>query len=297
MRVGAVVLHYRFWPQVRSTLGCLLSQHRRPDEIIVVDNCSGDGSVGRIREAFGGLTVLESGHNGGYAAGMNIGIRRLLHQGMDAILLLTHDCELRSDAVQKLEERLEARPRVAALGPLLGFSNARERVFSAGGLVDPMTWETNHISTPGEIVGWRGKPPHKVEWLDGAAILLRADAVRQAGPLSTSYFLYFEDSDYILRLRRLGWEAECVPDAVGWQEPRMKGLPLEYRIRNRLRFLARNAPRAVLDREIYSLILWSIKRTVRRPRKVRQIWAPRVKGIVDFALARNSPPYRQDGTR
>jgi GT2 family glycosyltransferase len=290
MRVGAVVLHYRFWPGIRSTLRCLIAQHRRPDEIMVVDNRSGDGSASRIRDEFAGLTVIESSHNGGYAAGMNVGIRSLLIHEMEAILLLTHDCELRSDAVEKLVERLEAQPRVAAVGPLLGFSSSREQVFSAGGTIDPITWETGQVLVPDKIDEWRGMPPHEVDWLDGAAILLRSEAVREAGPLSTAYFMYFEESEYLLRLRRRGWKVECVPAAVGWQEPKMSTYPVEFRIRNRLRFLARNAPMAVLRRELASIVLWSMKRTVRRPRRVRQIWGPRVKGIMDFALARNGPP-------
>jgi N-acetylglucosaminyl-diphospho-decaprenol L-rhamnosyltransferase len=290
MRVGAVVLHYRFWPGIRSTLRCLLAQHPRPDEIVVVDNCSGDGSASRIRDEFAGLTVIESSHNGGYAAGMNVGIRRLLIQEMEAILLLTHDCELGPDAVAKLVERLEVQPRVAAVGPLLGFSSSREQVFSAGGTIDPITWETGQILVPDKIDEWRGMPPHEVDWLDGAAILLRSKAVREAGPLSTAYFMYFEESEYLLRLRRRGWSVECVPAAVGWQEPRMLTFPLEFRIRNRLRFLARNAPMAVLRRELAYLLSSSIKGSIRRPRRARKILIPRIRGITDFALARNGPP-------
>jgi GT2 family glycosyltransferase len=295
MRVGAVVLHYRFWPGIRAVLDSLLAQDRPVDEIIVVDNCSEDGSARRIRDAYGGrLTFVEASRNGGYAAGMNAGIGPLLHRGMDAILLLTHDCELRSDAVGKLVDRLEAEPGTAAVGPLLGFLSSREKVYSAGGLIDPITWEGIHHTTPDQMAEWGDKPPHEAEWLDGAAILFRSDALRQGGPLSIAYFMYFEECEYLLRLRRLGWKVECVPAAVGWQEPSMLTFPLEFRIRNRLRFLARNAPGKVLGRELSSIVLWAMKRTVLRPRKVREIWGPRLKGIADFALARNGPARSRD---
>jgi N-acetylglucosaminyl-diphospho-decaprenol L-rhamnosyltransferase len=56
------------------------------------------------------------------------------------------------------------------------------------------------------------------EWLDGAAVLLRSDAIRDAGMLDEDYFLYFEDTEYLLKLRRLGWLVECIPAAVAWQE-------------------------------------------------------------------------------
>ena len=76
MRVGAVVLHYRLWPQVRSTLEGLASQTRPPDDLVVVDNRSGDGSLGELRTAFPEIEIVETAANLGYAGGMNVGWRR-----------------------------------------------------------------------------------------------------------------------------------------------------------------------------------------------------------------------------
>src|SRR5438552_11306189 len=84
MRIGAVVLHYRSWPGIQATLERVLDQGRVPDDVILVDNCSNDGSVDRIRAAFPQLEIFELERNGGYAAGMNAGIRTLLAKGADA---------------------------------------------------------------------------------------------------------------------------------------------------------------------------------------------------------------------
>src|SRR5207247_2101301 len=129
MRIGAVVLHYRSWPGIQATLERVLDQGRVPDDVILVDNCSNDGSVDRIRAAFPQLEIFELERNGGYAAGMNAGIRTLLAKGTDAMLLLTHDCELQSDALGILADRLDARSDLGAVGPLLGFSSSPDRVF------------------------------------------------------------------------------------------------------------------------------------------------------------------------
>src|SRR5437867_12685154 len=117
MRVGAVVLHYRLWPRVLQTLEALVSQTRPPDEIVVVDNHSGDGSVGRLRRAFPSIHVIEARENGGYAAGMNIGTDAVLGRGADAILLLTHECRMAPDALGELVARLEVEPALGAVGP------------------------------------------------------------------------------------------------------------------------------------------------------------------------------------
>jgi GT2 family glycosyltransferase len=247
MRVGAVVLHYRFWPRIRATLDAVLSQTRPPDHIIVVDNGSEDGSADELRRGFSGIEVMESGANLGYGAGMNLGIERLLERGVDAILLLTHECRLAPNALEVLLDRLEREPSLGAVGPLLGYRSRPELVFSAGGMIDGKRWRPHHFHEPRLLAEWAGKPPRAADWLDGAAMLLRSDAVREAGRLDERYFLYFEEAEYLLKLRRLGWSVECVPAAVAWQEPGSR--PTYLWIRNRLRFMARTAPKRHVVRE------------------------------------------------
>jgi GT2 family glycosyltransferase len=248
MKVGAVVLHYRFWPEVRSTLSALLAQTRPPEQLVVVDNRSGDGSVPRLREAFPEVEVVEAPGNLGYGAGMNLGMQRLLDGGMDAILLLTHECRLAPDALEALAGRLEEQSTVGAAGPLLAYRSEPTVVFSAGGEIDRSMWRPRHVHEPRLVAEWVGKRPHDAEWLDGAAVLLRSDAVREAGLLDEDYFLYFEETEYLLKLRRLGWPVECVPAALAWQEPGIR--PTYLWLRNRLRFLARTAPKRHVLREV-----------------------------------------------
>jgi N-acetylglucosaminyl-diphospho-decaprenol L-rhamnosyltransferase len=248
MRIGAIVVHYRSWPRAEPNLRALLSGTRTPDRVLVVDNRSDDGSTDAIRTAFPSVEVLEAAANRGAAAGMNLGAERLLGGGTHAVLFLTADCLLDAAALAHLEARLEVATSVGAVGPLLGRASAPEEVFSAGGFVDRRTWDPGHLRDPRLVGEWTGVGPRSCEWLDGACVLVRVGALRQAGPLDERYFHYFDDVDLHLRLRSLGWGVECVPAAVAWQEPG------RYRpdlwVRNRLRFLARHAPRSVLVREI-----------------------------------------------
>lgn len=63
--------------------------------------------------------------------------------------------------------------------------------------------------------------------------------------MDEAYFLYFEETEYLLSLGRLGWGVECVPAAVAWQEPGSQ--PTYLWVRNRLRFQARTGrPRHVV---------------------------------------------------
>jgi GT2 family glycosyltransferase len=241
MKVGAVVLHYRFWPEMRSTLDALLTQTRPSDRVVVVDNRSSDGAVLELRRLFPSVEVVEAEVNLGYGGGMNLGIERLLEQGVDAILLLSHECRLAPDALEVLAARLEEEPRVGAVGPLLAYRSKPEFVFSAGGEIDRRNGRPLHFHEPRLVADWVGSSPRAADWLDGAAVLFRSEAVRQGGMLDEDYFLYFEETEYLLKLRRLGWSVECVPAALAWQEPGNK--PTYLWLRNRLRFLGRTAPK------------------------------------------------------
>jgi GT2 family glycosyltransferase len=247
MTVGAAILHYRFWPGVRSTAEALLTQATPPDHVVVVDNASNDGSSIEFDRAFPDIEVIEAPVNLGYGGGMNLGIARLLERQMDAILLLTHECRLAPDALEKLVRRLEEKSVVGAVGPLLGYNSTPDLVYSAGGHIEKQTWRPRHVREPRSVAGWVGRAPHQTEWLDGAAVLLRSAAAREAGMLDEDYFLYFEEVEYLLRLRKLGWVVECVPAALAWQEPSTK--PTYLWLRNRLRFLARTAPPRHIVRE------------------------------------------------
>jgi GT2 family glycosyltransferase len=292
MRVGSVVLHYRFWPGLRETLNDLLSQTRPPDIVIVVDNHSDDGSVSEIRNVFPQLEVIETDQNGGYGAGMNVGIGRLLHEGTDAILLLTHECRLAPTTLELLATRLEQEASVAAVGPLLGFASNPTLVFSGGGEVDAF-WGTLHRRRPRRIDEWIDRSPSRVQALDGAALLLRSKAVRAAGPFDESYFMYFEETEYLLKLQRLGWWVECVPTALAWQEPGTKSPYLWDR--NRLRFLARNASAWALTREIARLASGALRDgLLPRSEPVRTEARARLRALRDF-LARRWGPDSTDG--
>lgn len=295
MNVGAVVLHYRFWPEVLATLEALRFQSRPPDAVVIVDNQSDDGSAAQLREGFPAFEIIEAVENRGYAAGMNLGIKEHMARGMDAILLLTHECRLAPDALSILVARLGEAPEVGAVGPLLAYLSKPETVFSAGGDFDPRTWETSHRSTPALLEDWAGEPPRRTQWLDGAALLLRSTALRAAGPLNEDYFMYFEETEYLLGLQKLGWSVECVPAAVAWQES--GGKPTYLWSRNRLLFLARSAPKRVLIRELVHSVGSLLRSALLPSGTVRVDRHDRTKALLHFLTRHWGPPDTVDVRR
>jgi GT2 family glycosyltransferase len=275
------VLHFRLGPEAAPTLDSLAAQTLVPERVVVVDNGSGDGSADRLCRERPDVELLEASENLGYAGGMNLGISALETASADAVLLLTHETVLEPDCLEHLARELELDPQVAVAGPLLCWRSLPEVVYSAGARFDPRTWHHFHDGHGQPRIQWRGVPSRWVHYVDGAAMLLRADAVELGGPMDEEFFMYYEETDYQLRLRRAGWAVACVPAAVGYQEP---GRPLvSLWTRNRLRLLARHAPTSILIRELATLSTGIAKDMVRGRRGLAR---DRLDGMTAFLTGR-----------
>lgn len=233
--VSAVVLHYRRWPGVASTLNALLAQSRPPDEIIVVDNFSNDGSLSNIRKAYPHVRIIANGVNGGYAGGMNAGIAAT-DPAAAMILLVTHECVIHAQSLDLLVQELGRRPDAGCVGPKLYYLDQPDRLFSCGQYARPLRKLPRHRSVEPDEAG-RGSI--EADALDGACLLLRRKAIESVGLMDEEYFLYFEETDYCYRLRRAGWSVLCVLSARALQDHGR--IPVALFARNRLRFLKRNA--------------------------------------------------------
>jgi len=235
---GVIVLNYQNWPSVADTINSVLAQDVPPGVVVVVDNASTTGDAASIRAAFPDVHVVESETNGGYAAGMNLGLRHL-PQDLPYALLLTHDVLLDPGAVRGLSDALDLDTSLAVAGPLLCFRSRPDKVFSSGGQLIGCRLMTRHDDAEQPVEGITTDTRH-VEWVDGSCMLVRRVALRTAGlGFDEGYFLYLEETELQTRLWRAGWGVGCVRGARAWQEPGNPRLALWTR--NRLRFVWRNA--------------------------------------------------------
>ncbi len=235
MRVGVVILHYRFWPGVSQTLEAVEAQSLAAAVVVLVDNGSAEGDMEALLRAHPEVRVVAAPDNGGYAHGMNLG-RRALPE-VEAVLFLTHECLLAPDALAELAARLEQAPDVGMVGPLLGWRSRPAEVWSGGGGLGRRTGRPFHHQQPALMADW-GSVPVRRRWLDGAALLVRTDVLDRVGGFDEGYFLYCEEVELAVRTALAGWGVECVPAARAWQEPGMAPPYLETR--NLLRLLARS---------------------------------------------------------
>jgi GT2 family glycosyltransferase len=301
LRIAAGVLHYRFWPDVRPTIDKLLEQSRPPDEIMVLDHASGDGSVAKIREAYPQLEVVELPENRGASAGYSQLLRALLTKDADAVFALTDDIELAPDALELLAARLVADSGLGAVGPLAAHRREPELIFYAGGYIDARTWDFEFREKPPHVSDWKGRPPQRCDFLGTAGILMRTSAGREIEPMVEHFYHGFDDVDYTLQFGPKGWKLECVPAAVSWRDIGDASGPELFTpvdpyliVRNRLGVIARKAPRRMLVREMVRVVKWVIWDAVRPRGGSRAELGRRLRGLIDFSRGRWGPPPGKD---
>lgn len=221
--------------------------------LVLVDNASPDGGAACARwEGDDRVTVVRSATNGGFAAGVNQGLRR--RRAGDAVLLLNDDATVELDALSICAALLDDDPATVAVAPRVMLAGQRELIDSIGVVVRPNGEAFNaFIGRPWSdqvVAGERVFGPCF------AATLIRHDAfdADSVGLLDERYRLYYEDIDWGLRARRIGRHTVAAPDAVVWHRhaasTRLLGEPARYELvqRNLLlcatkNFTARTAAR------------------------------------------------------
>jgi N-acetylglucosaminyl-diphospho-decaprenol L-rhamnosyltransferase len=211
--IAVVVVTYNAEPWLSR---CLRSVETYPT--IVVDHGSTDMTLETAR-SFEHVRVIEQ-ENRGVGAGWNRGLAETSER---YVLLLNADAWALGDAVERMCIFADERPRAALVGPkLLNPDGTLQR--SARGFPTPWRLATeffflrklaprSRALNAFYAANWDHASAREVEWLSGAAMLVRRDAVDDVGGLDESFFMFNEESDWQYRMRQEGWQIWFCPDA------------------------------------------------------------------------------------
>jgi N-acetylglucosaminyl-diphospho-decaprenol L-rhamnosyltransferase len=189
-------------------------------QLVVVDNASADDTVATARRLNAAATVVETGRNAGYAAGINAGVAGAPAHG--AVLVLNPDVRLRPGCVPELLRALAlagtgiAVPRlVDGDGRLIHTMRREPSVLRTLGDAVLGARRAGLIPVLGEVVTdpRRYTEPAVVDWAEGSTVLVSAQAWQLCGPWDESFFLYSEETDFALRVRDRGLVTRYVPTA------------------------------------------------------------------------------------
>ncbi len=192
-------------------LACLETLRGTTAEIVVLDNASEDGSAVAVRERFPAVRVLAQDFRAGFGANHNTVVRAT--EGR-YVYVLNEDTTADDWGFERIVAYLDAHPRVAALGPRLTYPDGRLQD-SAWRFPTPLV-STLGLLTVGKrgVKQSRGDAPHGVDWVMGAALVLRREALDEVGLFDEEFFLYSEEVDLQFRLRQAGWDVHYFPSAT-----------------------------------------------------------------------------------
>jgi GT2 family glycosyltransferase len=220
--------------------------------------------------------LFESGKNIGFAGGNNIGIRYALAGGAEYLWLLNNDAKPAPDTLSELVAKARSDHGLGAVASVCYFAHAPTTVQAwAGGRVN--LWIG---------YGRNCTEPHEDSWfhaLYGASMLIASEAIEDVGLLDEGFFLYWEETDFCLRLRKNGWRLAAAPASrvlhkVNASTGGNKLVLERYFTASGLRILRLHSPAPYLAMVIFSAI-----RFVRPLLRLQiSLWRSVWEGILDY---------------
>ncbi len=202
--VGVVVVHHG---DPAPTRRCLVSVFADPSPVlrtvVVADN---SGNFSPLAGA--GIRVLSLPHNPGFGAGANAGVAALGEGDFAALVILNHDVEVLPGYLAAVSQALVG-DRVGAAGGPLYLGHAAGPLWYAGGRVNFLLGTVSQSRSRRQAQRARD-----VGFLPGAALAVAPRAWREVGGFDPAFFLYNEDLDFCLRLRRHGYTLRFTPQAA-----------------------------------------------------------------------------------
>lgn len=222
--LGIAILNYNTADLLRDCLNSLALSQQVAFDIIVVDNASQDDSVGMMRREFPHIRLIASDHNGGYAYGNNLALREFLARAEPprALLLLNTDTLVPPLALRDLMAFLDAHPDAGIVGPRLVRPDGSLDLACRRSFPTPEISFYRMLGLSKLFPRSRRFGRYNLTYLDerqtaevdsvvGACMLVRTQALAQAGLLDETFFMYGEDLDLALRVKENGWKVYYYP--------------------------------------------------------------------------------------
>ncbi len=246
--VFIVVLNYRSAQDTKRCVDSILRTDWPAKSVIVIDNGSGDEGWGRLRYTLPPTASLVAlNENLGYAAGNNVGVRMALERGADYVWILNPDTVVAPSALTWLVACFQLYPGAGIVGSRVyhGGSDPRSIWFDGADIDWTQGGATSH--RPSGISQGLPTRPFVTDYVTGASMLIRSEVFAQVGLIPEDYFLYFEETDFNLRVQEAGWSTIVEPRSEIDHFKRSSGwLPTPYYVyyfaRNRILFQQRWSP-------------------------------------------------------
>lgn len=212
MDLSVIIVSFNTKGLLKDCLSSIFSQTSGVNfEVLVVDNGSTDGSVEMVKELIKKkklIKLIENKKNLGFAKANNQALRQA--QG-EYVLLLNSDTALRNNPCLRLIRFAEKHPQAGVIG---------SRLLNKDGSAQPSTapffilskvflW----LTTGDRFLYSSPRKPCQVDWVMGAALMIKKEVIDKVGSLDEKFFMYMEEQEFCFRIKKAGWQVWFYPEA------------------------------------------------------------------------------------
>ena len=198
------------WKKYNLTSNCIDSLNKsnyKNFKIILVDNEYSEKSLIDLRNKHKELIVFKEKNNLGFASANNLGIKYAIKNKFEYVMLLNNDTEVNKKFLSPLLNSFQNDNSLGAVQPLIMNYNNRAKVWNAGGYLN------NFFGFPYTNKKLNNKN-RQIDWITGCCILLKTKVIKKAGLIDEDFFAYYEDVDWSLRIKKLGYKLGVVESSV-----------------------------------------------------------------------------------
>lgn len=303
MKIPKVLISILNWNGAEKTLSCVRSLSSElfnataDATILIVDNGSRpeDSNALALSMQSQNVELTRLPKNIGFTGGHNAAIQKAIDNNYDYVWLMNNDALVMPGALTHLLAVMTSDDRCGAASPVLRDAEDESIVARC---VSTTNWRDRtytRIANVQEAIDLQSTHPDAV-WLDGTALLLRVDALKDVGLLDDRLFAYYDDNDIGARLTAGGWHSKCVFEAIV-THPNKKSaaeypLYMSYLLqRNEMLFWHSNTPprhRRLLWLKLFDRALFDVNKLYKRGLNAHGDAA--LVGIFDFICGKYGPP-------
>jgi GT2 family glycosyltransferase len=255
--VGVVIPTHNQRDSLKKTIESLFDQTYPKDkyEIVVIDDGSTDGTEEMVQKlkkselAPSNFLYLKQ-ERGGAAAARNLGIRK--SKG-NLIFFLDSDVRLEKNALKILVDQIQ-NEHIGAVGPKCYYDGDRKKIWCAGGVIYMRRGMCYHLGRD-KCRNCQFNRKAEVDYLPSCALLTKRHVIEEIGGFDEKYYIYYEDSDWCMRVRKAGYKIVIVTSAHAYHATtdKLNEFFLYYSGRNRFLFMRKHATKA----DFISFLTWT----------------------------------------
>ncbi|GAA0083796.1 glycosyltransferase family 2 protein [Clostridium sp. CTA-7] len=200
---------------VEDTIECIKSLNKIKYDnykIVIVDNNSNKKDV-EILSKQSGFKLFTLEENIGFAGGNNVGIEFAMKNKADYVLLLNNDTVVEGDFLCKLVETVESDKNIGAVGGKIFYFDNKEVLWYAGAKINKFNGKTKHEGVD-EVDSEKYSIQKETDYITGCMMLVSRDVLEKVGMMDDSYFLYYEETDWNVRIRHAGYKLIYNPESI-----------------------------------------------------------------------------------